>query len=103
MAADLECYDEEGYATLTAGTLFGRTLGTFNTGTANGSLYFAGLTSGGAEPWLMSSGTTLGGVVACMPVFTIANDTVSWTFTDFWAPGNQTAPRIACQCIIGTN
>jgi hypothetical protein len=102
MAADLECYDENGYATLTASTLFGRVLGTFNTGTTNGSLYFAGLTSAGAQPWHMSF--SLGSAqVSCYPQFTIANDVISWTFTDFWAPGNSLATRINTSVMVGTD
>lgn len=102
MPADLECYDENGYATLTAGTLFGRTLGTFNTGTANGSLYFAGLTSAGAQPWMISMPLN-SDFVSCSPIFTIANDVVSWTFTDFYGPGGVLATRVNCSCIVGTD
>lgn len=102
MAADLECFDEDGYATLTAGTLFGRTLGTFVTGTQNGSRYFAGLTSGGAEPWLMSMPQN-NVLSACLPVITIANDSVSWVFNDFAGPNGQLAQRFSCTCIVGTN
>lgn len=77
--ADLECYDENGFATLTAGTLFGRILRTFDTGKANGSLYIAGLTSSGATPWYMTSPRE-DNQVASLPEFTIANDTISWVF-----------------------
>lgn len=99
--ADLECYDENGYATLTASTLFGRVLGSGGTGTQNGSAYFPGLTTGGAEPWFMTS------IVAevnirCLPRFTLANDTLSWTFTDINV-GNGNAPRVASSFIVGTD
>lgn len=102
MAADLECFDENGYATLTAGTLFGRVLGTFSTGTSNGSRYFPGLTTGGAEPWSMSMPQN-NVLVACLPVYTIANDTISWTFTDFAGPNGQLAQRFSATCIVGTD
>lgn len=102
MAADLECYDEGGVATLTASTLFGRTLGTFNTGTSNGALYFAGLTSAGAQPWMMSMPVS-SEFVSCLPTFSIANDVVSWTFTDFYGPGGALAVRHGCSCIVGTD
>lgn len=99
MAADLECYDDAGYATLTASTLFGRTLGTFTTGTANGSLYFAGLTSLGLQGWLITAPTT-SAEVCCLPTFTMANDVLSWTFTDF-AVLTGNAPRVGVSGIVG--
>lgn len=102
MYADLECYDDAGYATLTAGTLFGRILGSFNTGYGDGALYFAGLSSAGAIPWFMSMPTSLE-TVSCLPIFGIAGDTIYWTFTDFYGLGNALAPRVACNCIVGTN
>lgn len=102
MAADFECYDDNGFATLTASTLFGRTLGTFDTGTANGALYFAGLTSAGAQPWMMSMPRS-SAFVSCLPIFTISGDVVSWTFTDFYGQNNVLAPRISCACIVGTD
>lgn len=102
MAVDLECYDENGFATLTASTLFGRTLGTFTTGTVNGSRAYPGLTTGGAVPWLFSMPVS-SAFVSCLPIFTIANDTVSWTFTDFYGPDGVLAPRHGCSCIVGTD
>lgn len=101
--ADLECYDENGFVTLTAATLFGRTLASFNTGTSNGSLYVAGLTSGGAEWWFMDSPTGSDSLVSCLPEFSIANDVISWTFTDFYGPGGAYAPRYSCNVLVGIN
>lgn len=97
--ADLECYDENGFATMTAATLFGRVLGTFDTGTVDGSRYFAGLTSGGAEYWYMSSPST-SAYIRCTPRFTIANDTISWTFVDFKI-GNNNVAREGLSVIVG--
>lgn len=102
--ADLECYDEGGFVTLTAGTLFGRVLGSVNTGTTNGSAYFAGLTSSGAEPWYMSGPPTSQIKLVCLPRFTIANDTISWVFIDFITTDAQTnAPRAGCTVVVGTD
>lgn len=99
--ANLECYDENGQVTLTAATLFGRVLGSFSTGTVDGSLYFPGLTSGGAEYWYMSSPVGSENI-RCTPRFTIANDTISWTFTDIGV-GNSKAPRVGLSVIVGTD
>lgn len=100
MAADLECYDEGGYATLTASTLFGRVLGSFYTGTNDGALYFAGLTSAGAEPWVLTQPSDVQ-EVACLPTFTMSGDVLSWTFTDF-AVLQGNAPRVPVSGIVGT-
>ena len=99
--ADLECYDENGFATLTAATLFGRVLGTGSTGTTDGSAYFAGLTSSGAEYWFMTS-IVAEANIRCLPRFTIANDTISWTFTDIFV-GTGNAPRVGTTFIVGTD
>lgn len=99
--ADLECYDENGQVTLNAATLFGRVLGTFSTGTSDGSRYFAGLTTSGADFWYMSSPVG-NDSIRVTPRFSIANDTISWTFTDVFV-GNGNAPRIGLTVIVGTD
>ena len=100
--ADLECYDEAGNVTLTAATLFGRVMGTFATGTADGSRYFAGLTSAGADAWFMSAPPS--GVQICvLPIFTIANDNISWRFVDFTNEQGVPAPRQSVNVIVGTS
>lgn len=99
--ADLEVYDENGFATLTAATLFGRVLGSGATGTQDGSAYFPGLTTGGAEAWYMTS-IVAEANIRCLPRFTLANDTLSWAFTDIYV-GNGNAPRVATSFIVGTD
>jgi hypothetical protein len=103
--ADLECYDENGNVTLTAATLFGRVLGSLSTGTANGSAYFPGLTTSGAEHWYMSSISGLpGNNLVCIPRISIANDTVTWTFVDYAISSNgNLAPRVSSNIILGTD
>jgi len=99
--ADLECYDENGFVTLTAATLFGRVMATVATGTANGSLYVPGLTTSGADYWYMTSIVSAPNI-NCLPRISIANDTISWQFVDF-SMGPNNAPRLGCTIIAGTD
>lgn len=99
---DLECYDENGFVTLTAATLFGRVLGTFDTGTQPGSRYYAGLTSLGLQAWYMTS-PRVDMRDGSLPQFTIANDTISWTFPPL--TNAQGAPFVSINTfvIVGTD
>lgn len=103
--ADLECYDENGNVTMSAGTLFGRVLASISTGTANGSVYVAGLTSSGAEHWYMANVPgAAGNNLVCIPYISIANDTVTWKFVDYTLSSNgNLAPRVSSYIIVGTD
>ena len=104
MAADLQIFDDNGVAVLTASTLFGRVLDQFNTGTSDGSRYVPGLTSAGLQPWhfsIPSQGSSVW--IQNIPRISVANDTVTWWFEQIYTVNGTLAPRFPCDVIVGTN
>lgn len=102
MPAGLEVYNADGSVSFTTDTITGRYLGSFFTGTVNGSVFVSGFAGG--SPWFFSAKGAGGDdtTVVCVPFITINGTTISWSFSDFRGQGTTAnAPRVGCQVFYG--
>lgn len=97
MGVGLEIFDDAGGVVLDASTLVGRVLGTFDTGTVNGSFQNAALTGGLPFYFANLNATAL---MQCIPEITISGTTVSWVFRDYAISGGN-APRVSSTVVYG--
>lgn len=99
MESGLTIYDEDGVVRLDAQTLVGRVLGSFSTGTANGSVTNA-LMLEGTPYYFCFANNAPTGLVHCLPDVSISGATLSWVFRDFNVAGNAAA-RVPLSVIYG--
>lgn len=99
MAEGLTVWDDQGRILIDAGTLFGRILGSFNTGVVNGSVSNPKLLEG--TPFYYATIGYNTGFLCVVPQIVISGSNISWTFTDYTDGSKWGIERSASTVIYG--